>query len=643
MKVTFPYNEDAIQNLKWCLPPDARRWTGSCWWVADEFALEFAGIMARYYPEIAKEILNSPQFEEARKVSQAYIDSFEASMATSSDKTFPAPEGFNYYPYQAAGIEYLINHDGGLLADDCGLGKTIQVLGFANAKDCKRIIVVCPAILKENWVEEANTWLVKDYNLYRVSPGKPFPKVEGDRWLLAINYANLKRYFDQLHNLKPDLFVADEAHKITNWKTINKNGEEVERGTDRAIYSYKMANKADYSIFVTGTPIVNRPQDLWPLIHHANPEYWNDFWSYGKRYCGGRKTRWGWKFEGAGNLDELQRRIRASCMVRRAKAVALPHLPPKVRKIVPIATEGKREIEKLMGEERAKVKAGTGGYEATIKQLEAGREIKFQDMAKMRKKLAMAKIPYVIEFVDNLLESREQVVIFGHHRQLLKKLKAHYGDDAVLLIGGKAETTRTKLVKRFQREEARVFIGGMKAAETGLNLQTCDTVVFAEIDWVPSTLTQAEDRCHRDGQESDTVWVYHLLFNKSLDYHIAQTVLKKQAILESSIDASEEDQAGVAGKNTAEMVEAAQEGSLDVLRGAMPVREREEIFGLLKYVHWFYEGERHPLIDKTPDLWTVKDTASAMEYLEGYLGALSEDKNIAGWYLKQLGLTGAPS
>jgi len=639
MKVSFPYNKSAILALKRAIPTDCRRWTGNCWEVSDEFTLQMAGLLARFYPDIAQEILNSPKYSEAREASHKYIQSFQASTATTSNKTFPAPEGLNYYPYQAAGIEYLTAHGGGLLADGCGLGKTIQVLGFANVQDCKRILVVCPAILKENWIEEANSWLVRDYNMYRVSPGVPFPKVEGERWLLAINYANLKRYFEELSALQPDLFVADEAHKITNWAKVEKNGVEEERGSDRAIYSYRLAEKAEYSIFVTGTPIVNKPKDLWPLIHHANPDYWSDWWSYGKRYCDGRETRWGWRFDGASHLDELQMRIRSTCMVRRAKAVALPHLPPKVRKIVPISTEGKREIEKLMGDEQASLKASTGGYEATIKRLEAGEDIKFKDMAKMRKKLALAKVPYVLEFVDHLLESRDQVVIFGHHRQLLKKIEKHYGEEAVLLIGGKAEATRTKLVKKFQRGEAKVFIGSMKAAETGLNLQNCDTVVFAELDWVPSTLTQAEDRCHRDGQESSTVWVYHLLFNKSLDYHIAQTVLQKQAILESSIDASEEGQAGKVGKDTEEMMKAAQSGSMDVLRGVLTEMEREEVKGMLVYARFMFDSnDGYDLIQKSPSLWTVKDTARALEICEKYKDELAEAEVAMCCFLEELGI-----
>src|SRR5208282_2657207 len=102
---------------------------------------------------------------------------------------------------------------------------------------------------------------------------------------------------------------------------------------------------ADRRLFLTGTPIVNRPKELWPIIFSLCPTFEKDFFAYAKKYCGAVHNGFGWDFNGASNLEDLQERLRALFMVRRLKKDVLKELPPKRRQVLVLeAGPGLREL-----------------------------------------------------------------------------------------------------------------------------------------------------------------------------------------------------------------------------------------------------------------------------------------------------------
>ena len=466
------------------------------------------------------------------------------SRAEDADFEAPSPEGLDYYPFQRAGIQYAVEkfddgEEGVLIADEMGLGKTIQAIGTINALDLETVVVVCPSSLKQNWKRELEEWLVTPLSVNIYDEGPMTADVE------IVNYALLSSRTDTLPEIinehGPELLILDESHYIKNRKAKRTKAA-------RAIESPRR-------LFLTGTPIKNRPIELWTQLQELTDEF--DFWSYAKTYCNAQKDRFGWDMSGAQNLDELQERLRSSVMVRRQKADVLTDLPDKIRQIVPLAQNGLKglvEQEKSAYEKHeeeiaeakrkvaeARVNDDEDEYEAAVEKLRSSQQAAFEKMAEIRQELAIRKTDYVIEHVENIVESQGKVVLFAHHKQAIEKIADHFGDRAVSLTGDTPQDERQRVVDRFQDDpEVEVFIGSIHAAGTGLTLTAASNVVFAEIDWTPSVNRQCEDRCHRIGQD-DTVQVQYLVIDDSLEAKIARTNVRKQRNIDKAMNEDYDD------------------------------------------------------------------------------------------------------
>jgi len=451
-----------------------------------------------------------------------------ASSAHDAEIDVPCPPDLSYLPYQRAAIAFGIDHPNVLLADEMGLGKTIEALGVINAdENAKRVLIVCPASLKLNWARECENWLV-DRGEVGVA-GKTFPK---DAQIVIINYDILGKWKKELKGTW-DVLVADECHYVKN--------KDAKRS--KALYAIKSRRK----LFLTGTPILNRPVELWTIVSSLAPEEFDHFWNFANRYCAPIKNNFGWEFVGATNLDELHERLRGTIMVRRTKAEVLPDLPPKRRQVIELASDhiakliavetgAWKEHQRRLNELRALKRGSAQKSEAELAAMRAGVNVAFGELAKLRQDTAIAKVPLIIEHIKNVLEDVGKIVVFAHHRAVIQELAEPFGDSVVTLTGDDAVAKRQAAVDRFQTDPTcQIFIGSITAAGFGLTLTASSNVVFAELDWVPAHLTQAEDRTHRLGQ-ANSVLVQHLVLQDSLDARMVGTLIKKQRVIDKVVD-----------------------------------------------------------------------------------------------------------
>lgn len=457
-----------------------------------------------------------------------------ASHATESNLEVPAPEGLVYRPFQRAGVEYMLNHEGTLLGDDMGLGKTIQVIGLLNylpIEEVQSVLIVCPASLKLNWGHEFRKWLVHKLT-WAICQPKYFPKYTN---ILVINYDILDRYIDRLMR-NWDVIVADESHYIKNAKS----------NRSKAFYSLKARRR----LLLSGTPMPNRTKELFPQVHYLAPQTFPDFFAFGLRYCGGTKGA-GWDFNGATNTKELAFKLRSTCMIRRRKADVLTELPPKVRQIVELPVAG---LEALVRKEfaayeqhkptmdslKAAIAAArsandTQAYRQAVAALKAYQADFLGSIATIRREVAEAKVPYVVHFLKDAIRNAGKVICFAHHRSVVAEIYRHFATEAVVIIGDTPLPDRDMAVRQFQTNPAiKLFVGNMKAAGVGLTLTASSHVAFAELDWTPGNVIQAEDRAHRIGQ-TDSVNIYHLVLEGSLDAYMAERLIEKQAIIDATI------------------------------------------------------------------------------------------------------------
>lgn len=441
-----------------------------------------------------------------------------ASVSTDADINIPAPPGLDYYPYQKAGIAFGIRNDSVLNADDMGLGKTIQSVGILNAIDWNSAIIICPASLKFNWKRELETWLVKDKKVEILSSKSD--QVEADIYI--VNYDLLFRNnFEWLLNKKFDVCIVDEVHFVKNPKA------------KRSIATYKISKNSKKRVFLSGTPILNKPIEIYPILEHLG--FKMSKWEFAKKYCGLKKGKFGWDMSGASNLEDLQLKLRGSMMIRRRKQDVLAELPPKTRQVILLDPEKYQIFLQKEQDLMAKIKAKKS-YNDIVEYLTEYSADDIAEIAKLRHQLALAKLPDVYEHIDNTLNNVEKIIVFAHHRDVIDAIYEKYKDMAVKLYGGMSEKDRQDAVDSFQNDpNCRIFVGAIKAAGVGLTLTAASTVIFVELDWVPANLTQAEDRAHRIGQ-TDNVLVQHIVVDGSIDATLAKRIVEKQNIADKSLN-----------------------------------------------------------------------------------------------------------
>jgi SWI/SNF-related matrix-associated actin-dependent regulator 1 of chromatin subfamily A len=448
----------------------------------------------------------------------------------------PAPEGLAYFPFQLEGIRFALKHLGTLLADEQGIGKTIQAIGTVNAlPELKRVLILCPATMRWIWKQELQKWLIRPARIVVVGVDTAPPTVALSLHILICNYDRLPQVLPILRDTKWDLAIYDECHYLKNPESRRSK--------------IALSIQAHRRMALSGTPIQNRPIELFGVLSWLAPLDWprGNYFEYGQRYCGARHNGFGWDLSGASHLGELNDRLRASVMIRRTKSQVLPELPPKLRSVVELESDS--NINQLVSaelwaferwmEERFKGESvngnGNGSYSAAVKGLRRFQGTTHDNLAVARHQTALAKVPLVAAFVTELLRGGglQKVTVFAHHRDVIAALAGALSEfHPVTLTGDTPAMDRVKVIDLFQTAPAvRVFIGNIVAAGQGITLAPASShCIFAELSWVPTELSQAEDRLHRIGTK-DSVLVQHLVLAGSLDAIMVRTLIAKQNVL----------------------------------------------------------------------------------------------------------------
>lgn len=429
----------------------------------------------------------------------------------------------NLKSYQRSGIEFLKNNQTSIpyhaiLGDDMGLGKTAQSIVAAEEVNAQKILVICPSTVKINWQREIIKWS-KYRNIFIAGKiGKVCAKdciIDRNAEVVIVNYdlcimPNIKR---QLCSMKFDVCIVDEAHYLIN-KSSGRTKAILAR--DGIIWSAK------YKWCLTGTFMKNRNRDCYAILRSLFPHVlgkYKEYRDYAKYFCGGRMGAFGFEDSFSTHTDELGRMIKP-IMLRRTKADVLSELPDLMEQNIYL--EHTPEIDRVINEE------------SEFSPEDIAKLLNFEELGKTatyRKDLAMAKLPQVVSYVKDLLDTVNKITIFAYHRDFIAELQNKllaYGVEVV--VGGLSAEQKQYAVDTFVNDpNTRIFIGQIQAAGTGLDgLQlVCSEVVFAEIDWVPGTIDQARARCHRMGQKNK-VHIHYLTVADSLEEKMINTLTRKR-------------------------------------------------------------------------------------------------------------------
>lgn len=459
----------------------------------------------------------------------------------------PMPKGVDLFPFQIQGVHMMCKKENVLLADDMGLGKTPQSIALLNldAKATKKkVLLLCPASLKWNWLNEIKRFSVHKYDIGMVNSGDssrlPITK---NFWI--VNYDLIAKIKPHIENIFWDYLIMDECHYLKNGTSSRSKavlgGLHKEKiivdGVLRVKYDAEKPIRAAKAIAITGTPVLNKPMELYPILHYLDKTSWPNKNKFAARYCNLTHGRFGWSAEGATNLDELNKRLRQTIMIRRTKEQVLKELPGKMRSIVTIKPE--EDEARYLQEERevlANIKSdynmSEDDFVKAVMSLSFTGTTSQESIFALRHRLAEAKAPRVIERIEERLEETKKIVVFAYHKVMMDAIKAHFKDKAIVLSGETPVEKRQEYVDRFQKDPfLEIFVGQIKTAGVGITLTAANMCLFAEADFVPGVLTQAEDRLCRIGQKQ-MVLVEHIVYEGSLDAQILQVVVSKQNIID---------------------------------------------------------------------------------------------------------------
>lgn len=481
--------------------------------------------------------------------------SLNQSNALSSDIYVPAPAGKSYLPFQLAGIDYALSRPATLIADEQGLGKTVQAIGFINAfnqragkRAIHRILIVCPADLRLNWVRELRAWLTDKYSI-ETAEGGIFPKSD----IVIVSFQSLKRYEKNLE-FYWCLVVIDEAQYVSNpgsQMTKTLYGYRPKRDEAKAGVPMTSGVPAKLKIALTGTPIQNRPKNIFTTINYLHPAAWPSRSKFVQEFCGGYV---GGSFteDGATNIPKLGKLLRATVMVRRKKSEVLKDLPPKRRSVfvLPIQPAELAKVGQLanslemkmwmndiiIAKSKLEIAKCLGGaaYLKAVSDMDSVMNRGAAASTQLLHAIGVAKVKSAVEVLKVAVEASVKVLILTHHHDVTDKLMEAF-PKALRIDGAVSLTKREENVIRFQSDiEAGPVIMSIPCAK-GHTLTASSTVYFVEGSWLPGHIAQAEDRAHRIGQQ-DSVNVTHLVMEGSIDIVRAKMVIEKQKVIDEILD-----------------------------------------------------------------------------------------------------------
>lgn len=475
---------------------------------------------------------------------------------------FHTPGDERLYPYQRAGTAWLKTATHGILADEMGTGKTVQTAMALEelGDDAFPTLVVCPNTMKHVWKRELEKWCPTAKTIYvvegsaKVKEQMLLAAAKDDHAVVIINYEYTWRVSRQagygqlaltrgekqegpLNKVPFRTVVLDEAHKIKNPSASQT----------RACWWLGRMPTVRYRFALTGTPVANRPDDLWSLLNFIDNKQWPAKTRFVERYC---MQSW----NGHGGMDVIGlnpehsdefHRVIDPYMRRVTKEMVLTQLPPIVRErrdceMTPKQKKAYKEMETQTFVELAEdqhLSATTViarltrliQFSSSFATMNTDGEVDLTDPSN--------KVDALVELLDDIED--EPLVVFAMSKKLI--MLAHdrlvkNGIECRLITGGQTPIVREQNIQDFQNGHARVILATVAAGGVGVTLTRAKTAVFMQRSWSMVDNTQAEARVHRIGSEQhDSVTIIDLVAPGTIEERMQAVLVAKKERLEEIV------------------------------------------------------------------------------------------------------------
>jgi SWI/SNF-related matrix-associated actin-dependent regulator 1 of chromatin subfamily A len=436
-------------------------------------------------------------------------------------------------PFQRQGILWLEKVNGiGLLADEMGLGKSAQAITYLKINpELRPTLIICPASIKINWQLEIKKWANEEslilYGKKSSHIAKyPYYIINYDILAEEIKIDKKKVLKDtswifKLASMGIKAIIIDECQSVVNPSAVRS----------KAVATLKKILPSAKFIALSGTPIKNRPKEFQVVLSMLSPKnkLLTNRWKYLFRFCNPKHNGFGWTFDGATNIEQLQEIIKP-LMLRRTKDEVLKDLPPKQRIIIPLETD----------------KVALKNYEDATEQfkiwakdhIDKGLELQI-NIDRLKQLAYLAKRNSCVKWLEEYPENK--LVVATYHKNTLEDLYTHFKNESVFIDGGITGIKRQLAIDTFQKDSKIKFIFIQILCAPGLTLTAANATCTVEFAWSPSDHFQLEDRVHRLTQEADSVFAYYLIAPETIENEIIKMIDTKQVILGKLLDGKEND------------------------------------------------------------------------------------------------------
>jgi SWI/SNF-related matrix-associated actin-dependent regulator 1 of chromatin subfamily A len=506
-------------------------------WVVDTLD----GFLARHDVQVSAGAADA--LDDLRAEAAEAAEAIRRSRATTGE---PIPEvaeklGGTLQPFQWAGVRYALDARRTFIADEQGLGKTVEALATLEADDAYPAIVICPASLKLNWERETRRWV--PHRSVAIVEGKQ--AVPETRDITILNYEIVAAHREHLARMDPRALVVDESHYAKNPQA--KRTQAVRR----------LAAAIDddaLRLALTGTPVLNHADELISQLRVI-----------GRLEDFGSGARFARQFRGQLSEERLHWHLRRRCFVRRLKSEVLPQLPEKRQVVVPVELSNEREyrlaeqdVIEWLRQQPMDLRELNSRIAATL------RAERLAQLTALQRLAARGKLHSALAWIHDFLASGEPLVVFARHVEIQDAVLERF-PDALHLLGRDSIVEREASVRAFQEPDGpQLIICATRVAAQGITLTRASNVAFLELEWTPALHDQAEDRTHRIGQR-DAVTAWYLLAAETIDETMARLIQRKRGLIAAVTDGRVLDGDGLV------------DGVVRELRGGKPFRHLRRV------------------------------------------------------------------
>lgn len=474
-----------------------------------------------YNQLLLRPLLSQSKDYLASKPVEPYLIKDSANIANSYAKML---EKIPLMEFQKEDVLFMLERFSSLNANEMGLGKTVESLAVVETLKLQKVLIIAPKSILVQWSQQIQRWLgveEREISILPKDPGGSALRKPGARFTL-VNYDRLvnKDYLAKLCKVSWDIVIADEAHRIKN-RTAART---------KAIKQIKSL----FRIGLTGTPVLNKPDDLWSILDWLSPYYaGSSYWTFTQRFCEIEDTFFGQKIVGLTKSEKYQALLIEALddmCIRNTRAVVLKDLPTKL--YIPIALEMTKAQAKLYKAIK-KLILDELPEDLTIFNA-AAQFIRLQQVTSNPGLFldAVETVNPKFDFIHDLLEDNpeKKILVYSKFAETIKAFNKTMllHSQKYASIYGEIRDRESQLQYFINSNECRVMSGTIGALGVGVDgmQEICDTVIFIDRDYSPGLNEQAEDRLCRIGQ-TNMVKVYNLECLNSIDQYIGKIVFKK--------------------------------------------------------------------------------------------------------------------